>query len=316
VDRARAVAPEDASARDLERILRAAVRPDAGTSFTGAGDSDHETFYYQDLWIAGPIAGDARGTLTAGWRRATDDSHADPNTSYGVSGLLTVPVTPRLGARAGLGVRQLQSDSGNHTPVAAQVGMSWQPAGFAALGLGYSRASFDETATLIVHGFTTQNVDFSFDLDPKPTLSISGGAGATWFSDSGNRRLSGVLAVLAGLGHGVSAGVYGRMMGYRVAGHGYFAPGRFSVAEARVIYNLRRGHWGLRTDGGLGGQQIIPIGFSTGAWPSEWHLTAVLSHSWNGGEVTLEGLLTNSAGASTVGAFRYHSLTLGFHQGL
>ncbi|HEX4633151.1 MAG TPA: tetratricopeptide repeat protein, partial [Gemmatimonadales bacterium] len=75
VDRARAVAPEDAGARDLERILRAAVRPGFGTSVTGAGDSDGETFYWQDLWLSGPLAGDARGTLTAGWRRSADAVH-------------------------------------------------------------------------------------------------------------------------------------------------------------------------------------------------------------------------------------------------
>lgn len=311
VDRARAVAPGDAAARDLERVLRAAVRPDVGTSFTGAGDSDHETFYFQDLWISGPVLKDVRGTLTGGWRRAgiSDTS----NSSYGVSGLLATTLAPRLGARFGLGVRHLQSRMGNHTPMTAQLGVSWQPAPFAALGLGYSRASFDETRTLIDSGFTIDNLDFSFDLDPKPAISISGGAGGTWFSD-GNRRLSGIVGMLGGLGHGMSLGAFGRMMGYRTpnANHGYFSPDRFTVAEARAIYNIRRGHWGLRADGGVGGQQVS----STVPWQGEWHLTAILSHNWNGGEITLEGLLTNSAGSNTVGAFRYHSLTLGFHQGL
>jgi tetratricopeptide (TPR) repeat protein len=308
VDRARAAAPEDASARDLEKILRAAVRPDFGTSFTGAGDSDQETFYYQDLWLSGPLAGEARGTITAGWRRSGDELHA--NSSYGLSGLVAVPIAPGFGARAGLGARHLSSD---HTPLTGQLGVSWQPAPFAALGLGYSRSAFDETAVLIDHGYTLDNLELSFDLDPKPTISISGGSGATWFSD-GNRRLSSIIGVLGGLGHGVSVGAFGRMMGYRTPnrGNGYFSPDRFTVVEARAIYNLRRGAWGLRTDGGVGGQQV----FSTFPWQSEWHLTAILSHSWNGGEITLEGLYTNSAGASTVGAFRYHSVTLGFHQGL
>jgi hypothetical protein len=157
----------------------------------------------------------------------------------------------------------------------------------------------------------------SLDLDPKPALSISGGAGAAWFSD-GNRRLSGVLGVLGGLGHGVSVGAFARTMGYRLdtLHDGYFSPARFSVLEARAIYNVRRGRWGLRADAGLGGQQIRATSSSGAPWQSEWHLTAVLSRSWNGGEITLEGLLTNSAGSNTVGAFHYHSVTLGFHQGL
>ncbi|HKR57175.1 MAG TPA: tetratricopeptide repeat protein, partial [Gemmatimonadales bacterium] len=91
VDRARAVAPGDASARDLEKILRAAVRPDFGTSFTGAGDSDHETFYSQDLWLSGPVLGVTRGTMTAGWRRSADPFHN--SSSYGLSGVIAVPAS-------------------------------------------------------------------------------------------------------------------------------------------------------------------------------------------------------------------------------
>ena len=89
VDRARAVAPGDASARDLERILRAAVRPDFGTAFTGAGDSDDESFYSQMLWISGPLLDDVRGTLTADWRHDTDQALL-PDSTFGRSNT-TVP---------------------------------------------------------------------------------------------------------------------------------------------------------------------------------------------------------------------------------
>ena len=325
VNRARAVAPGDAGARDLERILRAAVRPDVGTSFNGAGDSDHENFYSQSLWISGPVTNQVRGTLTADWRHDTDEAPPDTttgfkghrgNASFGISGLASMALSAKIGVRMGLGVRRVTSDSGDHTPLTAQAGMSWQPASYAALGLGYSRSAFDETAHLMERGLTLDNLEFSADLSPRPTLSISGGAGATWFSD-GNRRLFGVLAALEGLGRGVSAGAFARMMGYRTGSGGfYFAPDRFTVLEARAIYNLRRGAWGLRTDGGLGGQQINPVSGAGGPWQGEWHLSSVLSYSWYGGEITLEGLYTNSAGSNTVGAFRYHSVTLGFHQGL
>jgi len=313
VDRARTLAPDDPTARQLQRDLHAAVRPDVGTSVTGAGDSDHETFYAQDLWISGALFRDVRGTLTGGWRHDGDPLRSD--NSYGIAGVVATALGPTVGARAGLGVRRLESDSGNHTPLTAQLGFSWQPAAATALSLAYSKAAFDETAQLLEHGFTIDNLDFEVDLDPKPAISLSGAAGATWFSD-GNRRFSGLLSALGGLGHGVSVGVLGRMMGYRIPnrGNGYFSPDRFTVLEARAIYNLRRGPWGLRADGGLGGQQIDAGG--TAPWQSEWHLTAVLSRGWNGGEITLEGLYTNAAGASTVGAFRYHSLTLAVHQGI
>ncbi|HZH39532.1 MAG TPA: tetratricopeptide repeat protein [Gemmatimonadales bacterium] len=314
VDRARAAAPGDASVRDLEKILRAAVRPDFGTSFTGAGDSDNETFYSQDLWLSGALFGDTRATMTAGWRRSADAIHN--SSSYGLSGVVAVPASPTVGIRAGLGARYLNAAKTDHTPLSGQLGVSWQPAPFASLGLGYSHATFDETANLIDAGLKMDDVELSADLDPKPTISVSAGGGATWFSDA-NRRFSGVLAVLGGLGHGVSAGMYGRMLGYRGQRPGlYFAPNRFTVAEARAIYNLRRGGWGLRADGGVGSQQINPMSGTTGPWLFEWHLAATLSHSWNAGEITLQGLYTNSAGSNTVGAFRYHAITLGFHQGL
>ena len=315
VDRARTVAPDDPTARQLERDLHAAVRPDVGTSFTGAGDSDNETFYAQDLWISGSLFRDVRGTLTTGWRHDGDPLRSDD--SYGVSGLVTTALGPTVGARAGIGVRRLVSDSGDHLPLTVQAGLSWQPAQFAALSLSYGKAAFDETALLLEHGLTIDNLDAEVDLDPNPTMSLSGAAGTTWFSD-GNRRLSGLVSALQGLGHGLSAGVLGRMMGYRTPnrGDGYFSPTLFTVLEARVIYNLRRGHWGLRADGGLGGQQIVAVSGTPAPWQSEWHLTGTLSRGWNGGEITLEGFYTNAAGASTVGAFRYHSVTLAVHQGI
>src|SRR5207247_3211886 len=68
---ARARAPEDRTARDLERAVRAALRPEAGTKVDGANDSDHNRFVAQEATVATSLGPDVRGTLQAGWRRAT-----------------------------------------------------------------------------------------------------------------------------------------------------------------------------------------------------------------------------------------------------
>src|SRR5207249_11182020 len=82
--RARRVAPGDNEVRDLARTLRALLRPDVRTSVDGAGDSDHNDFVAQDATVTGALGAGLRGTLRAGWRRATDQ--AGHGSSYGEIG--------------------------------------------------------------------------------------------------------------------------------------------------------------------------------------------------------------------------------------
>src|SRR5207245_6616562 len=87
-------------------------------------------------------------------------------------------------------------------------------------------------------------VDLSFDVSPSPDWSVSGGGGGAWISD-GNRRYSAVAAVLARVLPGVQLGPFARILGYRTnTSNGYFAPDRFSVIEARLVYALHRSIWG------------------------------------------------------------------------
>src|SRR3989442_11404184 len=87
--RARRVAPGDNEARDLARTLRALLRPDVRTSVDGAGDSDHNDFVAQDATVTGALGSAVRGTLRAGWRRATDQ--AGHGSSYGGGGVVVPP---------------------------------------------------------------------------------------------------------------------------------------------------------------------------------------------------------------------------------
>lgn len=319
VTRARQLAPDEQEARDLLSLVRAARRPEIATSGNYAHDSDDNAFFAQDGSITGSLGRDLRGTLRAGWRRATDPARV--GRSYGADGYFVAPLGRAAVLRAGLGVRRLEPEGGvARSPLTAQLGIGVRPARSASLSVAYSRAPFDETALLIDSGYVVDGLDVSFDVTPRPGLSISGGGGAAWLSDAtANRRLAGVLAAMLTLRRGVEAGLFGRMMGYRIAnsGAGYFAPDRFGVLEARAVWTWRRDRWGVRADGGLGIQQV-----GTGApTQSEWHAGLAVTRGWSANsELALVGSLTNSAGSRsgtvTAAGFKYATIGLKLRQGL
>ena len=317
--RARQNAPDDRAARDLLSLVRAALRPEISTSGNYAHDSDDNAFVAQEASVSTSLRRDLRGTLHAGWRRATDPARV--GLSYGGGGFLVAPLGHGAVLRAGLGLRRLEPEGGvPRSPLTAQLGIGVRPARFASLSLAYGRAPFDETALLIASGYVIDGVDLSFDVTPRPGLSISGGGGAAWLSDAvANRRLAGVLAAMLTLQRGVEVGLFGRMMGYRVPnpGAGYFAPDRFSVLEARSAWTWRRERWAVRADAGLGVQQV-GVGAPS---QSEWHSGLAVTHGWSANsEVALVGSLTNSAasrsGTATAAGFKYATVGLRLRQGI
>jgi len=323
VVRARAVAPEDRTARDLERELRAALRPEVSTSVDGSTDSDMNDVVTQEGTVTTSLSEAVRGTLRAGWRHATDPRLSGK--AYGAGGVLIAALGHGAVARAGLGARHIEGalwtppDSAfSRTILTGELGVGIHPARYATVGVGYSHTPFDETAGLMRKDLTIDAVDLSFDVSPGPGWSVSGGAGGAWFSDA-NRRLSAVAAVLGRVVRGLQVGPYARIMGYRVSsGTGYFSPDRFSVIEARAVYVWQQRPWGLRADGGVGRQQV----FTGAAHQPEWHIGLALSHGWGANnELSLVGSITNSAAATTPGTvptegFRYRTLGLRFRQGL
>jgi tetratricopeptide (TPR) repeat protein len=319
--RARAVAPGDRTARDLERLVRAARRPEIATSADGANDSDHNTFVAQDATLTGSLGADLRGTLQLGWRRATD--RAGDGASYGGGGYVIAALGKGAVLRAGVGARRVAPDVGQaRTPLTAQLGLGVRPGRYAAASVGYSRTSFDETAGLMRQDLTIDAVDLSFDVSPGPGWSVSGGGGGAWFSD-GNRRYSAVGAVLGRVVKGLQVGPFARVMGYRRAAPGlYFTPLRFTVIEGRAVYQWQRQRWGLRLDGGVGSQQIQAFGNPQAPHQTAWHAGFALSRGWGANnEIALVGSITNSAAATTTAgvrseSFRYRTLGLRFRQGL
>src|SRR2546428_12765627 len=108
--RARALAPQDRTARDLERVVRAALRPEVATSVDGATDSDQNDFIALEGTVTGSLGTDLRGTVRAGWRHATDQ--AGDGSSYWAGGHLIAAVGHGAVLRAGLGGRRGEPGGG------------------------------------------------------------------------------------------------------------------------------------------------------------------------------------------------------------
>ena len=312
VTRARQLVPEDRAARDLLDLIRAAVRPEVTTGVDYARDSDANATLVHRASFSGSV-GSWRVGLRGSWRRAQDPARA--LWSYGAGGHAIVPLGRGAVLRAGLGAQRLQREAaGPEIIVTGDVGLGLRPSRFASLSIAYSRSAFDETARLIDSAFHVDAVDASFDLAGAQGLSVSVGGGGARLSD-GNHRYAGVAAVMQRLGRGVELGVFLRVLGYSEPnpGRGYFAPDRFTVLETRATYTWRRSGWGLRLDGGFGGQQV-----GTDAdLQSEWHTGLSWSRSWGAAsELALVGAWTNSAASSVTGAFRFWSVGLRLRQGL
>jgi tetratricopeptide (TPR) repeat protein len=315
--RARGLAPGDATLLALDRDVRAALRPVLETTVDGAGDTESNNFVAQEATFTTSLAGDRRGALHAGWRRATLPTIE--GASYGGGGYVIAPLGAGTVLRAGLGVRRLEPRGApTTTPLTAELAVDVRLARNAEASIGYARAPFDETAVLIAQGFVIDGLEASLDLAPSPAWSIAGTASGAWLSD-GNRRFLGTGGVLLRVLPGLQLGPFARILSYRTDFQdGYFAPNRFSVLEGRLIYAVQQDRWGLRADGGLGSQQV----FTGAAHQTEWHFGLSLSREWGASnEVALVGAITNSAAATNSSkvvseSFRYRSLGLRFQQGL
>lgn len=318
VARARDLAPGDRSARDVVEQLRAARRPTLSVTTDRADDVEHNRFVLMSGALSGTLRPALRGTVRASWRR--NDLGSLSGVSEGFDGSLVRAWPGGLSVRAGAGVRALDPGSGaSRTFGTVQLGIGMRPAASASLSLTYTRSPFDETALLVQNGFVWDELALEVEAAPRTNLDLSAVANGAWLSDH-NRRLISALAVMVGVAKGLHVGAYGRLLGYREAnpGRGYFAPDRFSVAEARAAYSWRRPGWSLRAAAGVGAQQVG----SGAATQAEWHGDVTAARSWRTiDELALVGFYTNSAtarsgAAITTGSYRYWSIGLRYRMGL
>jgi tetratricopeptide (TPR) repeat protein len=315
--RARALAPNDQSVRDLFDQVRAERRPIVSFSMEAANDIEHNRFVALGGGFSGALRPALRGTLRASWRENDDRTNTDR--SSGLEGSLVQSLRGGASLRGGLGVRRLDPAAGStRTLLSAQLGGGFRPAQSASVSFAYSHYVFDETTVLVDSGFVWDEVELDAEVTPHAGLDLSVAANGGWLSD-GNRRLLGVVTVMTGIGRGLRVGAYARVMGYRDAnpGRGYFAPDRFSLGEARTSYLWRRRSWWWRVNAGVGAQQV-----GTGApTQAEWHGDLTLARSWRAAdELALVGTYSNSAEARAASAatpkYRYWSVGLRYRRGL
>jgi Flp pilus assembly protein TadD len=316
VVRARALAPTDATARDLFDLVRAERHPALGFSSDGADDIEHNRFVTLAGTLSGSFAAAYRGTVRASWRRNTLGGLV--GTSKGLEAWLVRSLRGGTSLRAGFGARSLTADSGTRTFATVQAGVGLRPGKFTSIAIGYGHYPFDETAVLVRKAFVWDELDVSTDIAPTPGLDIAVAGNAAWLSD-GNRRLIGSITTMVGVARGFRVGAYARILGYREANprRGYFAPDRFTVGEGRLAYAWRRQRWAARLSGGLGAQQVG----TTGATQVEWHGDVTVSRSWRAiDELAFVALYTNSAaarsGSATTPTYRYWSVGVRWRTGL
>lgn len=309
--RARLLAPEDRTARDVLDLIRAALAPELATNSDYSHDSDRNGLFTQRASYSLSLGAGRRGAVYGAWRRATDPLRS--GASYTFGGRIAAPLGGVL-VRAALGGQLLAPDSaGPYAAITPQLGVSMRLRSSTAVSVSWQRSFFDETALLLRRHLPLSAVDLDVEVAPLPRLSVSFGGGTAWLP--GNQRWSAVAAIMVAMGGGLEVGALARTFGYDVPnpGTGYFAPDFFAVLEARGRYEHRWGRWGVRADGGVGTQQV-----GTGATRQEaWHGRLALSRGWRAAnELTLSGSVSNSAASSATGAYRSWTAALQWRQGL
>jgi hypothetical protein len=291
-------------------LVREATRSSLETSASWSNDSDRNTTFWQTLSTSGHLR---QGVSAFASVNALEAS--DPNLE-----------ATRLGGEAGLslsfgrltlsgaaGARRLDPEVAESRTAATYRGrIGYRPVPGFGLSLGYSRAPFDEIASLIERNLDLEVLDAGFDARPFTGFSIYGSGSGLWLND-GNTRTGALLGITQKFARRFFVGLFGRTLSYERRGVGYFSPDRFSVLEATAGYNLEKGFWAAGLSGGLGAQQIGERGEAQTAW----HVEGRVGRRWGiGNRVDLFGMVTNSAVSSTSGAFRYRSAGLSVRLGL
>jgi tetratricopeptide (TPR) repeat protein len=298
--RALAADPNGRTARELDRSVRAALRPQMELTLGWSNDSDDNTSWWQT--VAGSyLLSDAVRAFGSVGALETSDPLRDA-TRLMVEGGATYSAG-NLSATGALGLRHLSPDAGSSRTAGTLRLSGYYRLGSAGVGLGYAHYPFDETALLIERNLDVDAFDLSGDATLSPGLTLGAGTGYASLSDD-NSRTSGILTLTKTLKRDFFVGVMARALGYDFKGIGYFSPDWFSVYEARGGYTRTGLQWNGRISGGLGVQQV-----GSGAnLQSEWHLEGRLGRKW--GEMNIVEVfagISNSAESSTTGAFEYRT---------
>jgi len=309
-DRAVTLAPNDRNVQRTAAEIRAMRRARLEIGLGWSRDSDKNVLWWQTLGTSLVPWSHVRAFGSVGLGEASDPYRTGTRTSMEAGATYDFG---RATATAALGLRSLAPDSGDNTLLPTwRVAGGYRVSDKARVGAGYARYAFDETALLIREGLHIDDLSAEGDVTLRPGLSLGSGVGLAFLED-GNRRMSAVASVSQDIADNYVAGLFGRVMGYKQDGFGYFAPDIFFVTEGRGTYKRAMGPWNLRLSTGLGIQQAG----SAASVQFEYHFEGRVARQWGViNEIALSGGLTNSAVSSTTGAFRYYTALLTARIGL
>jgi tetratricopeptide (TPR) repeat protein len=316
--------PAYGDARTLLRWVQADLRPSATITALGTNDSDHNRAttllvdYARLGWwntlIGGRYTGrranfsaiDSRADgvdLFARWQPGAWQIRADAGVVHHNSTLIASPTKP---PNIGSGGLQL---SGHLTRSLK-------------LGLGASRAPFDETALLIANGVVSSEASGEAELALPARFTLAGGASRARLTGGSreNARNAFSSTLRWAYNRQWSVAIGGRQFGYdTTSADGYFAPRRYTLGEVsgrgRVGGQLG---WNADADVGLGRQSIEFFGSSAGSRLAE---RVALSAGYRfdpAREVSLLGGYANVAAPGQTGGseYRFYSFALRARLGL
>jgi tetratricopeptide (TPR) repeat protein len=311
--------PGNAKARTQLDWVNAALRPSLEPTVSSSDDSDdnRSTTYavrtgWRAPWQARLVADGSYRVADLGARHGTAASLRAASSFTPFDGQWTV--RGELGATRLVGADAPGSPARSHVEPLAAVRLAGRVAHRLSLGVGASRAAFDETAPLIESGIATTTLDADGDLTLTQRLTLGGGGGWTRLSGGSgpNTRAaaSGTLRWTARPFLSFAAGVRG--FGYeRAAFDGYFAPKRYLLAEASS--RLRVGGdlgWGLESELGLGSQTITAFDDSHIGRFAQRANASILYRPTPGAEWSLNGGFANVASPATISSADYRFYTV------
>ena len=313
--------PGNTRARTQLEWVNAALTPSLEPTISSSDDSDdNRSTTYQ---------------VRAGWRApwqerlVADGSYrvADLGARHGTAASLRAsssftPLNGQWTVRGELGATRLEGSDAPASPTVthleplAVLRLSGRIARRVSLGVGASRAAFDETAPLIQSGIAMTSVDADGDVAIARRVTLGGGGGFTRLSGGSgpNSRVAG-SGTLRWTGRpfvSFAAGIRG--FAYEHAAlDGYFAPKRYLLAEASS--RLRLGGdlgWALESELGLGNQTITAFDDSHIGRFAQRASASILYRPVPGAEWSLSGGFANVASPATMssGDYRFYTISL------
>lgn len=319
--RALAADPGNARARTQLAWVNVALMPSLEPTISSSDDSDdnRSTTYqlragWHAPWQERVVADGSYRVADLGARHATAASLRASSSFTPQNGQWTM--RGELGATRLEGSDAPASPAVTHVEPLAAVRLSGRIGHRFSLGIGASRAAFDETAPLIQSGIATTSVDGDGDVAIARRLTLGGGGGWTRLSGGSgpNSRVAGSGTVRWTARPFVSFAAGVRGFAYEHAAFdGYFAPKRYLLAEGSS--RLRLGGelgWGLESELGLGSQTITAFDDSHIGRFAQRASASFLYRPVPGAEWSVSGGFANVASPATISSadYRFYNVSI------